>query len=63
MSSAANPIAAQFLAAELRKQPRLEVEIQEVEGDTRVNVWSGVHFHHRVRNVPAACRVAVPRPR
>lgn len=53
VSSAANLTAAQFLASELRKQPRLEVEIQEVEGDTRVNVWSGVHFHYRVRNVLA----------
>lgn len=53
VSSAAGAVAAEYLAGELRKLPRLEVEVQDVEGDTRLNVWAEVNFHYRVRNVVA----------
>lgn len=53
VGSAASLTAAQFLESELRKLPRVEVELQEVEGDTRLNVWAEVAFHYRVRNVVA----------
>lgn len=53
VGSAAGAAAAEYLAGELRKIPRLEVELQDAEGDTRLNVWSEVSFHYRVRNVVA----------
>lgn len=53
VGSAAGLAAAEYLAGELRKIPRLEVEIQDAEGDTRINVWTEVNFHYRVRNVVA----------
>lgn len=53
VGSAAGLAAAEYLAGELRKIPRLEVELQDAEGDTRINVWSEVNFHYRVRNVVA----------
>lgn len=60
VGSAAGAAAAEYLAGELRKLPRLEVEIQDAEGDTRLNVWTDVSFHYRVRNVVA--RLAGRRP-
>lgn len=53
VGSTAALTAADYLAGELRKLPRVEVELQDVEGDTRLNVWAEVHFHYRVRNVVA----------
>lgn len=53
VGSAQAAVAADYLAAELRKLPRVEVELHDVEGDTRLNVWSEVAFHYRVRNVVA----------
>lgn len=53
VGSAAGAAAAEYLAGELRKLPRLEVELQDVEGDTRLNIWTEVNFHYRVRNVVA----------
>lgn len=53
IGSPAFSAAAEYLAAELRKLPRVEVELQEAEGDNRLAVWTGVDFHYRVRNVLA----------
>lgn len=53
VGSAAGAAAAEYLAGELRKLPRLTVEVQDAEGDTRLNVWTEVNFHYRVRNVVA----------
>ncbi len=60
VGSAAGAAAAEYLAGELRKLPRLAVELQDAEGDTRLNVWGEVNFHYRVRNVVA--RLAGRRP-
>lgn len=60
VGSAAGAAAAEYLAGELRKLPRLAVEVQDAEGDTRLNVWTEVNFHYRVRNVVA--RLAGRRP-
>lgn len=53
VGSAAGAAAAEYLAGELRKIPRLEVELQDAEGDSRLHVWTEVNFHYRVRNVVA----------
>lgn len=53
IGSPAGAAAAEFLATELRKLPRVEVEVQDVEGDNRLGIWTGVNFHYRVRNVVA----------
>lgn len=60
VGSPAAATAAAYLAGELGKLPRLTVEVQDAEGDTRLNVWSEVNFHYRVRNVVA--RLAGRRP-
>lgn len=53
VGSAQGQVAAAYLAQELGKIPRVEVELQDVEGDTRLHVWPDVLFHYRVRNVVA----------
>lgn len=53
VGSAQGLAAAAYLAGELAKIPRVEVELQDVEGDTRLHVWPDVNFHYRVRNVVA----------
>ncbi len=45
--------AAEYLASTLRTFPRVEVELQDAEGDTRIGVWPEVNFHYRVHNVIA----------
>ena len=53
IGSLAGAAAAEFLATELRQLPRVEVEVQDAEGDNRLAIWTGVNFHYRVRNVVA----------
>lgn len=51
ISSPAAATAADYLAAELRRMPRVEVAVQDAEGDNRMGLWQGINFHYRVRNV------------
>ena len=53
MGSPQGALAADYLAGVLRALPRVEVELQDAEGDTRLNVWVEANFHYRVRNVVA----------
>lgn len=51
ISSPAAATAAEYLAAELRRMPRVEVMVQDAQGDNRMGLWQGISFHYRVRNV------------